>query len=222
MAAIQKMLCSDDSGHRFCDETLSFQFFLRPSETFHYHEQIQKHFGSGRGRLHGWKQQAFVHVHCSEMRRFAFHPYFPILFLRDAQTGDIGHGAKGLELHKKWSRRIIEEFFQQGDMEHRSGFPVSPLCDRTGNISKVRIIGYFLKILIKNLFWMHFFKKKESGRIFEMHSFAFVWEFPGIHEKVSGRKKSSNVFQDRRSKLPAWIKFIRICNIGTSKRKKRK
>jgi len=55
---------------------------------------------------------------------------------------DIGHGAKGLELHKKWSRRIIEEFFQQGDMEHKSGFPVSPLCDRTGNISKVFI---FLK-----------------------------------------------------------------------------
>jgi 3',5'-cyclic-nucleotide phosphodiesterase/cAMP-specific phosphodiesterase 4 len=25
---------------------------------------------------------------------------------------DVGHGAKSLELHKLWSRRIIEEFFR--------------------------------------------------------------------------------------------------------------
>lgn len=30
---------------------------------------------------------------------------------------DVGHGAKELKLHKQWSRRIIEEFFLQGDLE---------------------------------------------------------------------------------------------------------
>lgn len=60
-----------------------------------------------------------------------------VFYVLNLSLIDIGHGAKGLELHKKWSRRIIEEFFQQGDMEQRSGFPITPLCDRSGNISKV-------------------------------------------------------------------------------------
>lgn len=30
---------------------------------------------------------------------------------------DVGHGAKEIKLHKLWSRRIIEEFFLQGDLE---------------------------------------------------------------------------------------------------------
>ena len=50
---------------------------------------------------------------------------------------DIGHGAKGLELHKKWSRRIIEEFFNQGDLELKHNMPISPLCDRKGDVAKV-------------------------------------------------------------------------------------
>ncbi len=49
----------------------------------------------------------------------------------------MSHGAKELGLHKKWSRRIIEEFYNQGDQERKLNIPVTPTCDRTGNISKV-------------------------------------------------------------------------------------
>jgi len=40
-------------------------------------------------------------------------------------------------LHKKWSRRIIEEFFNQGDLELKHNMPISPLCDRKGDVAKV-------------------------------------------------------------------------------------
>ena len=53
------------------------------------------------------------------------------------KCADVGHGAKELNLHKLWSRRIIEEFYNQGDLERKNKIPISPLCDRSTNrISK--------------------------------------------------------------------------------------
>ncbi|CEL97085.1 unnamed protein product [Vitrella brassicaformis CCMP3155] len=46
------------------------------------------------------------------------------------KCADLGHAGKPRELHEKWSRAIIEEFFKQGDCEKAEGLPVSPLCDR--------------------------------------------------------------------------------------------
>jgi hypothetical protein len=33
------------------------------------------------------------------------------------KCADIGHAAKEVELHEKWTKMISEEFFNQGDME---------------------------------------------------------------------------------------------------------
>jgi len=51
------------------------------------------------------------------------------------KCADIAHGAKELQLHKRWSRRIVEEFYLQGDREKENGIPVTPLCDRKGKVS---------------------------------------------------------------------------------------
>jgi len=59
---------------------------------------------------------------------------------------DVSHGAKELNLHKRWSRRITEEFFYQGDKEREYNIPVTPLCDRTGNISKVKLYACYKKL----------------------------------------------------------------------------
>lgn len=74
------------------------------------------------------------------------------------KCADIGHGAKGLELHKRWSRRIIEEFFNQGDLELKHNMPISPLCDRNSAIPKSQ--EGFLKCIVLPLYeaWEEFVK----------------------------------------------------------------
>ena len=47
------------------------------------------------------------------------------------RSADIGHSAKGWELHEFWSKRVQMEFHQQGDEERKLGLRISPLCDRT-------------------------------------------------------------------------------------------
>ena len=49
------------------------------------------------------------------------------LFLHMA---DISHPGKKWEIHEKWTSRLIEEFFMQGDKEKELNLPCSPLCDR--------------------------------------------------------------------------------------------
>ena len=46
------------------------------------------------------------------------------------KCADIAHGAKRLEIHKKWTGLVTKEFFNQGDKEKKMGLTVSPLCDR--------------------------------------------------------------------------------------------
>lgn len=49
------------------------------------------------------------------------------LFLHMA---DISHPGKKLDLHEKWTSRLVKEFFKQGDKEKELELPYSPLCDR--------------------------------------------------------------------------------------------
>lgn len=46
------------------------------------------------------------------------------------KCADLGHSAKTFSLHEKWTFLVSEEFFLQGDLEKRSGLPVSIYCDR--------------------------------------------------------------------------------------------
>ncbi|CAD8070822.1 unnamed protein product [Paramecium sonneborni] len=66
------------------------------------------------------------------------------------KCADVGHGAKQLNLHKIWSRRIIEEFFLQGDLEQQVGIVVTPMCDRNQSVTKSQ--EGFLKAIVWPLF----------------------------------------------------------------------
>jgi len=80
------------------------------------------------------------------------------------KCADIGHGAKTLELHKKWTNLITKEFFRQGDMERNRGIPVTPLCDRINVIVSKSQEG-FLKVLVRPLFelWEEFVEQSASA-----------------------------------------------------------
>eukprot|EP00929_Paragymnodinium_shiwhaense_P022474 TRINITY_DN14354_c0_g2_i1.p1 TRINITY_DN14354_c0_g2~~TRINITY_DN14354_c0_g2_i1.p1 ORF type:complete len:748 (-),score=170.25 TRINITY_DN14354_c0_g2_i1:30-2273(-) len=54
-------------------------------------------------------------------------------------TGDISNPAKQITLAHAWAVRILLESFAQGDVELRRGLPISPLCDRSIDVSKSQI-----------------------------------------------------------------------------------
>ncbi|CAD8198956.1 unnamed protein product [Paramecium octaurelia] len=66
------------------------------------------------------------------------------------KCADVGHGAKQLKMHKLWSRRIIEEFFLQGDLEDYLKVPISPMCDRKQSVAKSQ--EGFLKAIVLPMF----------------------------------------------------------------------
>jgi hypothetical protein len=73
------------------------------------------------------------------------------LFRLVIKAADIGHAAKTIELHEKWCRRVVEEFYTQGDLEKKLGLPVSMYCDReTTDISKSQ--AGFIKNIVLPLF----------------------------------------------------------------------
>eukprot|EP00899_Mesostigma_viride_P002491 jgi/Mesvir1/12242/Mv00460-RA.2 len=57
------------------------------------------------------------------------------------KVADIGHSAKKLDIHKKWTDAITEEFYLQGDRERAAGFKVSPFMDReNNNLAKSQVL----------------------------------------------------------------------------------
>jgi hypothetical protein len=55
-------------------------------------------------------------------------------------TADISNPGKPSKISEEWTNRVYLEFFVQGDLEKKTGLPVSLLCDReTTNINKAMI-----------------------------------------------------------------------------------
>ncbi|OMJ95118.1 hypothetical protein SteCoe_1661 [Stentor coeruleus] len=63
-------------------------------------------------------------------------------------ASDIGHSAKDIDLHKKWSLLLAEEFFHQGDIEKAHNQPVSMYCDRDKTILPKSQIGFLKNIAL--------------------------------------------------------------------------
>ncbi|XP_034441288.1 calcium/calmodulin-dependent 3',5'-cyclic nucleotide phosphodiesterase 1B-like isoform X2 [Hippoglossus hippoglossus] len=57
-------------------------------------------------------------------------------------TADISHPSKPWALHSRWTKSLMEEFFQQGDREAELGLPFSPLCDRKSTLVAESQIGF--------------------------------------------------------------------------------
>ncbi|KAK9833861.1 hypothetical protein WJX74_008239 [Apatococcus lobatus] len=66
-------------------------------------------------------------------------------------TADIANAAKPWHIAERWSLRVMEEFFNQGDREKEEGLPVTPLCDRVTTSLPASQIN-FLEFIVAPLF----------------------------------------------------------------------
>lgn len=74
-----------------------------------------------------------------------------LLYKMAVKCADVGHAAKETTLHEKWTSKIVEEFFAQGDLEKESHLPISIYCDRSStDISKSQI--GFISAIVQPLF----------------------------------------------------------------------
>lgn len=78
--------------------------------------------------------QLKVYLSCNSTNLMFCIVYF---FLNNAQIlqnmihcADLSNPAKPLRLYRKWTGRLIEEFFRQGDKERKLSLEISPMCDR--------------------------------------------------------------------------------------------
>jgi len=54
---------------------------------------------------------------------------------------DLSNPTKPLSLYRQWTDRIMQEFFEQGDIEREQGLDISPMCDRhTATIEKSQVV----------------------------------------------------------------------------------
>ncbi|KAI9912685.1 hypothetical protein PsorP6_005397 [Peronosclerospora sorghi] len=66
-------------------------------------------------------------------------------------TCDVSNPAKERETMLRWTDRVVEEFFIQGDMEKQLGLPVSPFMDRDTIVLKKMQVG-FADFIVSPLF----------------------------------------------------------------------
>jgi hypothetical protein len=67
------------------------------------------------------------------------------------KSADVSNPAKPLAVVKTWTLRVMEEFFNQGDLEKEKGLAVSPLCDRE-TVSVPASQTGFIKFVVIPLF----------------------------------------------------------------------
>ena len=67
------------------------------------------------------------------------------------KCADVGHTARTPVIHNKWSSKIVEEFYLQGDEERTLGLPVSPFMDRKNpNVARSQLS--FIEFLVLPMF----------------------------------------------------------------------
>lgn len=82
------------------------------------------------------------------------------------KCADISNPCRPWDISKKWSLKVCEEFYRQGDFERQLNLPVTSLCDRqTTTVPKIQT-GFF-KFVVTPLVneWHRFLKSELSYRM---------------------------------------------------------
>jgi len=82
------------------------------------------------------------------------------------KCADISNPCRPWDISKKWSLKVCEEFFRQGDFERQLNLPVTSLCDRQSTTVPKIQTGFF-KFVVTPLMveWHRFLKSELSYRM---------------------------------------------------------
>ncbi|XP_060874567.1 uncharacterized protein LOC132948206 isoform X5 [Metopolophium dirhodum] len=84
------------------------------------------------------------------------------------KCADISNPCRPWDVSRKWSLKVCDEFFRQGDYERQLGLPVTDICDRYNNtVPKIQTV--FFKFMVLPLFnlWHKFLDTKLSHSMME-------------------------------------------------------
>lgn len=85
------------------------------------------------------------------------------------KCADISNPTRPWNVSKKWSTKVCEEFFRQGDFERKLNLPITSLCDRyTTSIPKIQ--SGFFRFVVTPLFleWHRFLSSDLSNEMMRM------------------------------------------------------
>ena len=121
------------------------------------------------------KFRGFLDTDTLDMRK-AEHRHFILQIA--LKSADISNPCRPWDVSKKWSQKVCEEFFRQGDYERQLNLPVTSLCDRySTSIPKIQV--GFIKFVVTPLFdeWHRFLSSNLSRKM--MHNLKYnqvQWE----------------------------------------------
>jgi hypothetical protein len=82
------------------------------------------------------------------------------------KCADISNPCRPWDISKKWSLKVCEEFFRQGDFERQLNLPVTSLCDRQSTTVPKIQTGFFKFVVTPLMFeWHRFLKSDLSYRM---------------------------------------------------------
>ena len=67
-------------------------------------------------------------------------------------TADVSNPAKATPLYRSWTKRVLDEFYAQGDKERQRGMPISFGCDRENIIPEEKFQAGFIVALVRPLY----------------------------------------------------------------------
>ncbi|KAK0161144.1 hypothetical protein PV327_009652 [Microctonus hyperodae] len=100
-------------------------------------------------RFKSYQDENILDMQCAEYRHFILQ-----IALKCA---DISNPCRPWDISRKWSYKVCEEFFRQGDYERHLNLPVTPMCDRL-SISIPKIQVGFIEFVVTPLYeeWHRF------------------------------------------------------------------
>ncbi|XP_055689850.1 uncharacterized protein LOC129793686 isoform X6 [Lutzomyia longipalpis] len=121
------------------------------------------------------KFRNFLNTSTLDMRQAEHREFILQIALKCA---DICNPCRPWDVSKKWSQKVCEEFFRQGDYERQLNLPVTSLCDRfSTTVPKIQV--GFIKFVVTPLFdeWHRFLNTDLSTRMMNFLKYNQVqWE----------------------------------------------